>query len=54
MCCDLPRSRMLEDQRAGQRNPIPHGALKLIPQLHSTQGIETRIQERHVRIEIAA
>eukprot|EP00964_Phaeocystis_antarctica_P009218 scaffold5002_cov64-Phaeocystis_antarctica.AAC.1 len=52
---ELPRRRVVEDQRARQHRRAPaERLLQLVAQLHCAQRVEPRLQQRRVRIDRAA
>eukprot|EP00964_Phaeocystis_antarctica_P019961 scaffold11019_cov75-Phaeocystis_antarctica.AAC.13 len=51
---ELPRRRVVEDQRARQRRrALAERLLQLVAQLHRAQRVEPRLQQRRVRIDRA-
>eukprot|EP00964_Phaeocystis_antarctica_P130227 scaffold94103_cov66-Phaeocystis_antarctica.AAC.1 len=51
---ELPRRRVVEDQRARQRGrALAERLLQLVAQLHRAQRVEPRLQQRRVRIDRA-
>eukprot|EP00964_Phaeocystis_antarctica_P126686 scaffold90347_cov64-Phaeocystis_antarctica.AAC.1 len=52
---ELPRRRMVEDQRARQRQrAFAERLLQLVAQLHRAQRVESRLHQRRVRVDRAA
>jgi len=54
MSRQLPRSRMIKDERGRQHRPLARRLLQLIPQLDRAERVEPGLHQRRVRVNRAA
>ena len=47
----LPRGRVVEDERARKSDARTHRGLQLIAQLHRAEGVDARLHQRRIRID---